>query len=46
MSMAALGLGVDARSVARAGGRTAAVVIVSLIGLGVISYVLIRLIAW
>jgi uncharacterized integral membrane protein (TIGR00698 family) len=43
MSMAALGLGVDARSVVRAGGRVAAVVVGSLVGLGVISLALIRL---
>lgn len=43
MSMAALGLGVDARAVVRAGGRVAAVVVASLVGLGVVSLALIRL---
>ncbi len=43
MSMAALGLGVDARSVLRAGARVAGVVVGSLLGLGAISYALIRL---
>jgi uncharacterized integral membrane protein (TIGR00698 family) len=43
MSMAALGLGVDARSVMRAGGRVAAVVILSLLVLATISFVLIKL---
>lgn len=43
MSMAALGLGVDARAVMRAGGRVAAVVILSLLGLAAISYLLIKL---
>jgi uncharacterized integral membrane protein (TIGR00698 family) len=43
MSMAALGLGVDARAVVRAGARVAAVVVGSLVGLGVISLALIRL---
>jgi uncharacterized integral membrane protein (TIGR00698 family) len=43
MAMAALGLGVDARAVLRAGGRVATVVVVSLIGLGAASYALIRL---
>lgn len=43
MSMAALGLGVDARAVARAGGRGAAVAVGSLAGLGAASYCLIRL---
>ena len=38
MSMAALGLGVNMRSVASAGGRVAAVVVLSLLGLFVISY--------
>ena len=45
MSMAALGLGVDARSVLRAGGRVAGVVVLSLAGLAVFSYLLIRLLA-
>jgi uncharacterized membrane protein YadS len=43
MSMAALGLGVDARAVARAGARVALVVVGSLVGLGVVSLALIRL---
>jgi uncharacterized integral membrane protein (TIGR00698 family) len=43
MSMAALGLGVDARAVVRAGARVAAVVVGSLVGLAVISLALIRL---
>ncbi len=42
MSMAALGLGVDARAVLRAGGKVAGVVIFSLLGLGVISFTLIK----
>ena len=40
VSMAALGLGVDVRTVVRAGGRVTAVVIVSLLGLGAISFAL------
>ena len=43
MSMAALGLGVDARSVMRAGGRVAAVVVLSLLALAVISFFLIKI---
>jgi uncharacterized integral membrane protein (TIGR00698 family) len=43
MSMAALGLGVDARAVMHAGGRVAAVVVLSLLGLAGISYALIKL---
>ncbi|TWI42179.1 putative integral membrane protein (TIGR00698 family) [Pseudoduganella flava] len=43
MSMAALGLGVDARAVLRAGARVSAAVIVSLAGLAAISLALIRL---
>lgn len=43
MAMAALGLGVDVRAVLHAGGRVAAVVVVSLLGLGAASYALIRL---
>ena len=43
MSMAALGLGVDVRSVARAGYRVTAVVVLSLVTLFVISFVLIKL---
>lgn len=42
ISMAALGLGVDVRVVARAGARVTAAVSLSLIVLGIISYVLIR----
>lgn len=44
VSMAALGLGVDVRTVARAGGRVTAAVILSLLVLGAISLTLIRLI--
>ena len=40
VSMAALGLGVDVRTVAKAGGRVTAVVIFSLLGLGGISLAL------
>ena len=43
MSMAALGLGVDARAVLRAGGRVAAVVVLSLLALAAISLLLIKL---
>jgi len=43
MSMAALGLGVDARAVLRAGAKVASVVIGSLAGLGVVSFALIKL---
>jgi len=43
MSMAALGLGVDARAVLRAGGKVTATVVVSLVGLGLISWGLIAL---
>jgi uncharacterized integral membrane protein (TIGR00698 family) len=43
MSMAALGLECDARAVVRAGGRVAAVVVLSLLGLAAISLLLIRL---
>ena len=43
MSMAALGLGVDARAVLRAGGKVTLTVIVSLVGLGLISWALIAL---
>jgi uncharacterized membrane protein YadS len=42
MSMAALGLDVDARAVLRAGGRVAGVVVLSLLGLAGISMALIR----
>jgi uncharacterized membrane protein YadS len=41
--MAALGLGVDVRTVAKAGLRVATAVTISLIVLGVISFALIRL---
>jgi uncharacterized membrane protein YadS len=41
--MAALGLGVDVRVVARTGARVTLAVTVSLIALGVMSYALIRL---
>ncbi|KAA0571622.1 putative sulfate exporter family transporter [Azospirillum sp. Sh1] len=44
VSMAALGLGVDVRTVARAGGRVTAAVVLSLLVLGGISLTLIRLI--
>lgn len=40
ISMAALGLGVDVRMVAKAGGRVTAAVVVSLLGLGAISLTL------
>jgi uncharacterized integral membrane protein (TIGR00698 family) len=43
IAMAALGLGVDLRTVARAGGRVTAAVTCSLLMLGVISVLLIRL---
>lgn len=43
MSMSALGLGVDARSVISAGGKVIAVVVLSLLALGAISFGLIRL---
>jgi uncharacterized integral membrane protein (TIGR00698 family) len=45
MSMAALGLGVDARSVLRAGGKVSIAVVASLAGLGLISWGLIALLA-
>jgi uncharacterized integral membrane protein (TIGR00698 family) len=45
VSMAALGLGVDARSVARAGSRVTFAVILSLLMLGLMSYGVIRLLA-
>ena len=38
VSMAALGLGVDLRTVAKAGGRVTATVLLSLLGLGAISF--------
>jgi uncharacterized integral membrane protein (TIGR00698 family) len=43
MSMAALGLGVDARAVLRAGARVAAVVVLSLLCLAAASFLLVRL---
>jgi len=43
VSMAALGLGVDVRMVAKAGGPVTATVILSLLALGSVSFVLIRL---
>ena len=43
ISMAALGLGVDVRTVAKAGGRVTAAVVLSLLVLGTISFALIRL---
>ncbi|WP_298673339.1 putative sulfate exporter family transporter [uncultured Sphingomonas sp.] len=43
VSMAALGLGVDIRSVARAGGRVTAAVMLSLAGLGALSFTLVTL---
>jgi len=43
VSMAALGLGVDVRTVAKAGGRVTAAVILSLLGLGAISLTLLAL---
>lgn len=43
VSMAALGLGVDVRTVAKAGGRVTAAVILSLLGLGIISLILLKL---
>uniref|UniRef100_A0A9E8CSD4 Sulfate exporter family transporter n=1 Tax=Bosea sp. NBC_00436 TaxID=2969620 RepID=A0A9E8CSD4_9HYPH len=43
ISMAALGLGVDVRVVARAGGRVTAAVTLSLIALAAVSFALIRL---
>ena len=43
ISMAALGLGVDVRTVAKAGARVTAAVVLSLLGLGAISLVLLRL---
>jgi uncharacterized integral membrane protein (TIGR00698 family) len=42
VSMAALGLGVDVRTMARAGGRVVAATTMSLIGLGIISIVLLH----
>ncbi|HEY4073310.1 MAG TPA: putative sulfate exporter family transporter [Herbaspirillum sp.] len=45
VSMAALGLGVDARSVARAGSRVTCAVILSLLMLGLLSYGVIRLLS-
>jgi uncharacterized integral membrane protein (TIGR00698 family) len=45
LSMAALGLGVDVRTVAKAGARVASVVTLSLLVLGFVAYLLIRLLA-
>jgi uncharacterized integral membrane protein (TIGR00698 family) len=45
VSMAALGLGVDARSVARAGSRVTITVVLSLLLLGLLSFAVIRLLA-
>ncbi|PHK96386.1 putative sulfate exporter family transporter [Pseudoroseomonas rhizosphaerae] len=44
LAMAALGLGVDVRTVARAGGRVTATVMLSLLALGLVSLLLIRLV--
>jgi uncharacterized membrane protein YadS len=41
--MAALGLGVDIRTVYRAGGRVTMTIILSLIGLGTMSFTVVRL---
>jgi uncharacterized membrane protein YadS len=43
ISMAALGLGVDVRTVSRAGARVTLTVILSLLALGTVSFALIRL---
>jgi uncharacterized membrane protein YadS len=43
VSMAALGLGVDVRTVAKAGGRVTAAVVLSLLGLGAISFALLAM---
>ena len=43
ISMAALGLGVDVRTVSKAGGPVTATVILSLLALGLVSFALIRL---
>lgn len=43
VSMAALGLGVDIRTVTRAGGRVTATVILSLLALALVSFALVRL---
>lgn len=45
VSMAALGLGVDVRTVAGAGGRVTATVVLSLLTLGLISFALIQVLA-
>jgi uncharacterized membrane protein YadS len=45
LSMAALGLGVDVRAIARTGPRVSAAVILSLVVLGAITLLLIRLVA-
>jgi uncharacterized integral membrane protein (TIGR00698 family) len=46
MSMAALGLGVDIRSVTKAGSRVVATVVLSLAALGALSFGLLRLLAY
>ncbi|MBV8907652.1 MAG: putative sulfate exporter family transporter, partial [Sphingomonas sp.] len=43
ISMAALGLGVDIRTVSKAGGRVTMTVILSLVALGTVSFLLVRL---
>jgi uncharacterized membrane protein YadS len=43
ISMAALGLGVDVRTVSRAGGRVTITVVLSLLALGAVSFGLVRL---
>ena len=43
VSMAALGLGVDVRTVSRAGGRVTITVILSLLALGLVSFAMIRM---
>ena len=43
ISMAALGLGVDIRTVSRAGGPVTITVILSLLALGTVSFILVRL---
>lgn len=45
MSMAALGLGVDMRSVLRVGKKMAGVVVLTMLVLGVVSYMVVRLLA-
>jgi uncharacterized membrane protein YadS len=43
ISMAALGLGVDVRTVSKAGGRVTVTVILSLMALGTVSFLLVKL---